>query len=250
MRQRIEEQVRELERADRLRRELVANVSHDLRTPLASLQGYLETLLLRDASLTEEERRRYLDIAFRHGEKLRALISELFELAKLDSGDMTLQTESFSLAELAQDIVEKSRLQAARNGIEIHAQLQTDLTPVHADIRLIERVIDNLLDNALRHTPAGGTVTVQVTGLAEGTEVSVTDSGPGIPPEDLARVFDRFYRGKDSSGAGLGLAIARRILDLHGGTITASNTGAGACLRFVLPASPAEPERLPTAVGS
>lgn len=250
MRRRIEEQLGELERADTMRRELVANVSHDLRTPLAALQGYLETLLLRDPALSEEERRRYLDIAFRNSEKLAALVNELFELAKLDSGDTELRLESFSIAELVQDIVEKSRLSGAKDGIEICAELPTDLPLVSGDIGLIERVIDNLLDNALRHSPQGGRVTVGVAGEAGGAEVRVTDSGTGIAPADLPRIFDRFYRGKESGGAGLGLAIAKRIVEMHGSSISVSTTPAGASFFFVLSPHPARAGSLPRTVGN
>ena len=241
MRERIEEQVEQLRRVDADRREMVANISHDLRTPLASLQGYLETLLLKKTDLAEEEARQYLKVAYRHSERLGRLVAELFELAKLDSGERFPRLESFSVAELVQDIVEKFRLRARDRGVDLQAELPRDLPFVSADIELIERAIDNLLDNALRHTPSGGQVTVGLRDADGGAELVVQDTGVGIDPEELPRIFDRFYRGKRSEGgSGLGLAIARRILELHGSTIHVdSAVGAGTSMSFTLAEQPA-----------
>ena len=240
MADRIRQQVKTLTQEDRLRRELVANVSHDLRTPLTSLQGYLETLLLKEGTLSLQEQRTYLEIATKHSEQLGNLIAELFELAKLDSHEMEPSIEPFSLGELVQDVVQKFRLVAEKKQIRLQTNFRADLPFVSADIGLIERVLENLIENALRHTQEGGTVTVALIHGNEKIMAQVTDTGCGIPPEDLPYIFDRFYRvGKShqerSAGAGLGLAIAKRILELHGSPIEASSTiNSGTTLTFHL----------------
>lgn len=241
MAERIIEQMKQLKQTDAQRRELVANVSHDLRTPLASLQGYLDTLLLKEGTLTPEEQRHYLAIAARHSERLGKLVGELFELARLDSRETQPHREPFSLGELVQDIVKKFQLVADIKKITIHTSFRKDLPFVLADIGLIERVLENLIDNALRYTPAGGTVTVGLDSQDDMIKVEMTDSGCGIPQEDLPYIFDRFYRvdkndQEKSAGAGLGLAIAKRILELHGSSIESHSTlNVGTTFTFHLP---------------
>lgn len=222
---RITSQVGTLKQTDALRRELVANVSHDLRTPIASLQGYLETLLIKDAGMSDSERRQYLAIALRHSERLGKLVAELFELAKLDSGHIELHCEAFAPGELVQDVVLKYQLNATQQGVRIKADIPADLPFVQADIGLIERVLENLLENAIRHTPSGGEVAVSLVPEVDSVQVRIADTGCGIPTEELPHVFDRFYQVKKSEnegngGVGLGLAIAKRILDLHASRIT------------------------------
>ncbi len=218
--ERISEQMQELEAKDQLRRVLVANVSHDLRTPLATIHGYLETLLLKDSELEPEERRRYVEIATRHSERLGKLISELFELSKLDSQETELQGEAFSLAELIQDVTQEFQLIAREKEVDLHVELEPQLPFVWADIRLIERAVENLIENAIRHTPTGGSVTAALRLENDRVRVDVRDTGCGIPSEELGHIFDRFYRVKlnnesDYEGAGLGLAITKRIVELH-----------------------------------
>lgn len=242
MADRIIRQVQALRQTDELRRELIANVSHDLRTPLSSLQGYLETVLLKDDRLTAEERRRYLEIAGSQAERLGALVDELFELARLESAEVTPDMEPFPLAELVQDVVQDFQLSASERGVELSASLPGDLPPVAADIGLIQRVLQNLVENALKHTERGGAVTVVLAREGDSVVVRVEDTGCGIPQEDLVRVFDRFYQGavdesEDRPRRGLGLAIVKRILDLHGSAIEAVSTvGQGTIFSFSLPA--------------
>ena len=244
MAERIEAQIRELSALDELRRELVANVSHDLRTPIAALQGYLETLQLKEGTLPDDERRRYVEIAARHAEHLGKLVAQLFELARLDVEEARLEVEPVSLAELAQDVVQKFHLAAERHGVTLESVPERPAAAqpfVAADIRLLERALDNLLDNALAHTPPGGRVTLEVAEAAGGLRLRLADTGTGIPPEELPRVFDRFPRAGDRGrqarpGAGLGLAIAKRILELHGSDLTVESTvGRGTAFSFVLP---------------
>lgn len=220
-----------------LRRDLIANVSHDLRTPLVSIRGYLEVLAARGDTLEPAQRRSYLDTAVRQSEHLGTLIDELFELAKLDFKGVTLQREAFQLAELAGDVLQKFELVAAGQQIALELDAPHELPLVDADLSLVERVFDNLIGNALKHTAAGGRVRLELRGVAggEGVEAAVVDDGAGIAEADLPHVFDRFYRAGNQSGAGLGLAITRRILDLHGCTIDVQSSAAGSRFRFVLP---------------
>jgi signal transduction histidine kinase len=240
---RIDEQMRELEEKDALRRELVANVSHDLRTPLAALHGYLETLSLKEATLAPVERTHHLDAALRHSERLGRLIDELFELAKLDAGEARPRVEAFSLGELVQDVVQEFHLRAAERGVQLEACPSADLPFVEADIAMVERVLENLIENALRHTPERGRVTVRVVPDGHLLHVEVEDTGCGIAPEQVPRIFERFYRagtsGSLTGGGGLGLAITRRILELHGCPIEARSTpGQGTTFAFGLPVVP------------
>jgi len=241
MMQRMVAQVHKLKHTDRLRRELVANVSHDLRTPLAALQGYLETILLKGATLDAATQRQYLEIAARQSERLGRLVAELFELAKLDAEVTPLHAEAFSLAELVQDIAQKFSLAAQHNGIRLDVDCSEHLPFVYGDIGLIERVLVNLLENALRYTDAGGTISLRLTAQPDTVTVEVADTGCGIPAQDIAFIFDRCHRvvrpgHADSEGAGLGLAIAQRIVQLHGHEIrVASQPLQGACFTFDLP---------------
>ena len=241
MAQRIESQMDKLKKADNLRRELVANVSHDLRTPLATLQGYIETLLLKDDGLTETERKSYLNIAIKHCDRLSILVQELFELAKLDSQDTKLQREPFNLSELIQDVTHKFQLKAKEEDIDININIGKELPFVIADIELIERVLENLIENALRHTPEGGAISVMLTAEQQDIVVEVSDTGNGISQEELPYIFDRFYqldKSRNSSPglAGLGLAICKRVLELHGRSIDVKSIlGSGTTFTFNLP---------------
>ncbi len=239
MAERIAGQVQRLQETDSQRRELVANVSHDLRTPLASLQGYLETLRLKGEDLGREEQLHYLEIAHRHCRHLGRLVEELFDLARLDANEVQPVLEPFSLPELVQDVVHKFELRAGQSEVTLLARYDADLPFVVGDIALIERVMDNLIENALRHTPAGGTVTVAVQPVGGALAIQVIDTGSGIPAEDIPYIFERFYqsdRMRTRGGAGLGLAIARRIVELHGRTIrAASSSGRGTTFAFDLP---------------
>ncbi len=224
----IRQQVDRLERTDALRRELVANVSHDLRTPLASLHGYLETLGLKNDELSDAERREYLSVALRNSEQLRSLVRELFELAKLDAKEIRPELEAFSLPELVQDVVQEFQLRAQEKGVTLGAHLSERLPFVKADIRLIERVLENLIENALRHTPAGGSVEIALRQEEGRVRVEIHDSGVGIPAEELPHIFERFHRGpgsgaEEGAGGGLGLAISQRILELHQSMIEATS---------------------------
>lgn len=243
----IAEQMNKLKVTDHLRRELVANVSHDLRTPLACMQGYLETLIRKHGQLTRTEQRQYLEIAKNHSVHLGRLVAELFELAKLDSGDAQAHSEPFLIAELIQDVTQEFQLFAQQRGIALETSLQDKDLFVSADIGMIERVLVNLIDNALRYTAHGGQVHLHLSAHDGRACIQVADSGCGIPAQDLTRVFDRFYRVEkarrsETDGTGLGLAIVKRILELHGSSITVeSMPNAGTTFAFHLPASVPRP---------
>ena len=245
---RIEAQIEELQGADALRRELVANVSHDLRTPLASLRGYLETVLLKDGSLPPSTRREYLEIAGRHAQQLERLIAVLFELSKLESGTVVPSLEPFPLGELLHDVALRFRLRAEQAGIELITDVPPEAPQALGDLALVERVLENLLDNALRHTAEGGRISLELRSSGEHLRVSVSDTGTGVAPEDLPNVFDRYFRGgerSDRNRGGLGLAIVRRIVELHGESISLHSTpGIGTSVEFGLPvaASVATPQ--------
>jgi signal transduction histidine kinase len=207
-----------------LRRELIANVSHDLRSPLASLRGYLDTLLLKEATLSIAERRAYLEIALRQAEHLQLLISELFELARLDFQGYRIEPEPVQIGELARDVTQKFHLAARNQQVALRTEIDSEGGLVLADIGLIERTLTNLLENALAHTPAGGSIVLSVGASNTRVVVRVSDTGAGIAAADLPRIFERFYRvdkarSRNAKGSGLGLAIVKRILELHGSEI-------------------------------
>ncbi|MFT3666762.1 sensor histidine kinase [Piscinibacter sp.] len=236
---RIGEQWQALKRQDQERRELIASVSHDLRTPLASLHGYLETLLLKDAQLDAAQRRRYLGIAIEQSRRVGELAQSLFELARLEYGFVQPEPEDFSMADLVQDVFQKFALRAEARRIELKAVFAPRLPPARADLGMIERVLSNLLDNALRHTPEGGRIEVGMAARGAALRVTVADSGPGVAPELRDGLFQRsFGPGGARRGGGLGLRIVHRILELHGQTITLlDGPGTGARFGFSLPAA-------------
>lgn len=242
MAERIRELLADLKQQDSVRRELVANVSHDLRTPLATLQGYIETLKLKSKQLDQATQEQYLEIAWQHSRRLTGLVDELFELAKLDAHETQLHREPFAPAELVQDVMQKFQLAAAAQQARLHMDCQGPLPFVEADIGLIERVLENFLSNALRHTQRGGEIRVALRHRDPAVEIQVQDTGEGIPEQDLPHIFDRFYQGANKARhgehAGLGLAIAQRILQLHGQRIEVhSQLGQGTVFSFGLPVS-------------
>jgi signal transduction histidine kinase len=220
MTQRIAEQWRELTRQDQQRRELFANISHDLRTPLTSLHGYLETLLVKADMLDLAERRRYLEIALAQSRKVSRLSQELFELARLEYGVVKPEKEHFALADLVQDVFQKFELSAEARQQRLVADIAPSLPAVTADLGMIERVLTNLLDNAIRHTPAGGEIVVQLRPDEAGVRVEISDTGPGIPSELRTALFTRpMFSSAGGRSGGLGLVIVQRILQLHGSDI-------------------------------
>jgi signal transduction histidine kinase len=230
---------RELEN---LRRDLIAWVSHDLHTPLASIRAILEALA--DGVVEDPETvQRYLRTAQKDIGALSLLIDDLFQMAKLDAGGLPLELGMNSISDLISDTLESFSELAARQEVSLTGEVEPGVDPLWMDTQRIGRVLNNLIGNALRHTPKGGSIRVHAAPVPDGTRVEVTDSGEGIRPEDLPYVFERFYRGEKSrnratGGAGLGLAIARGIIEAHGGRIAVeSQPGQFTRFYFILPQS-------------
>ncbi len=239
---RVRTQMDSLEKTDETRRNMIANISHDLRTPLTTLQAHLDTLSVKNNEMKPAEREQYLETAAKQCRRLTRLVTQLLELAKLDARQVVAQPEAFQIAELIQDIAQKFGLSASSARVTLRADYSSSLPLVNADIGLIERAIDNLTENAIQHSPPGGTVTLRAMAVTSGrVRVEIEDEGPGIAEEEKARLFERFYRGDQSrpssSGhAGLGLAIAKSILELHGSQISIdSRPEAGSRFSFDLP---------------
>lgn len=238
------EQAREAERTlDEARRNLVAWASHDLRTPLASLRAMLDALA--EGVVDDPETvARYLQQSQQETNRMSALIDDLFELAQIDAGSLELQREAASLSDLISDTLGAFAARAVERNLSLTGEVSPLVDPIWMAPGKISRVFRNLIENAIRHTPAGGAIHVRA-GVENGSVVvSVADSGAGIPPEDLPHVFDRFYRGEksrsregySSGGAGLGLAIAKGIVEAHGGQIWVESVmGEGTVMRFSLP---------------
>jgi signal transduction histidine kinase len=229
----------EMEGLERMRRELVANVSHELKTPISALRAHLENLL----DGVEESNPTLLEVMLRQSERLTRLIDQLLDLSRLESGDVPLELEPVRLGSLVDRViteVEVARPEKARE-LNVENRVPSDLPPVEADRERIHQVLFNLLDNAFRFTPKGGTVTIRAARENGSCEVSIEDSGPGIPAEHLPLVFERFYRvdpsrSRDDGGTGLGLAIARSVVEAHGGRIWAqSGRDRGSRFTFALP---------------
>lgn len=228
--------------SDRFRQELIANVSHDLRTPLSIMQGYIETMVMKQDALQPAEREKYLAVIHDSSRKLSGLIEQLFQYAKLEANVVTPEKEAFFVSELASDIIVSYQLKAAERRIKLQIQSVTALPPVFADIALTERVLQNLLDNAFKFTPDGGCITVSVSAAAAGVLVQVTDTGIGIAAQDQQYIFERYKQVQTGAlakkGMGLGLAIVKKILDLHQSAIEViSEPGKGASFRFILSAT-------------
>jgi signal transduction histidine kinase len=232
---------------DKLRIDLIAWVSHDLQTPLASIQAIVEALadgIFEEPAIAQ----RYLRTAQREIQSLSALIDNLFQVAQMDAGGLKLNLEANSLSDLISDTLESFSQIAAEKNIRIEGQVHKKVDPVVMDVERIGRVLSNLVSNALRHTPEGGMISVNASWNEGMIEVSVRDTGEGIRPEDLPHIFDRFYRGEKSrsrrsGGAGLGLSIAKGIVEAHGGWIRVENveTG-GANFILTLPGNLLEPD--------
>ena len=201
-----------------LRKELVANVSHDLRTPLASIQGYLETILMKGDNLSNEARTNYLERSLRNSDKLKNLIEELFELSKLESRERKLNIEPTNIADLILDIVGSSKIIAANKGVHLDAKIEDNLNQVKADVALIDRVINNLLSNAIKFCKEGDQITIEANNCKNNqVHIYLTDTGKGIARADLPHIFTRYYKTQpeNRTGSGLGLAIVKHILELH-----------------------------------
>ncbi len=236
MARRTSEQWQELSQSDRQRRELFAHLSHDLRTPLTTMHGCLETLLVKADTLAPAQQSHYLEVALGESRKVGRLAQQLFDLARLESGLVRPEMESFALADLVQDLFQKFELAAEARQQRLVAEMVPALPAVRGDLGMIERVLTNLLDNAIRHTPAGGEIVVRLARTRTGgVDVEVCDTGPGIPGELHGGLFMRPAYSDGGRGGGLGLMIVQRMLQLHGSDIRLlQRPGDGAVFAFRL----------------
>lgn len=235
----IQRNFEELKGVERLRRELIANVSHDLRTPIASIKGFLETLILKKDELCEERKNQYTQIALNNTERLNKLVDDLFELSRLEAKERSLEIEPLSMAELVHDVANKYRLIAKDKGVSINTILSKSLPLVEADIELIDRVLQNIIDNAIKFCQQGDVINIELNQKEQSVEVRVVDTGVGIDRNDLPHIFDRYQKGNreiNGQGAGLGLAIAKKIVELHDSQIQVeSELEVGTAFTFELP---------------
>jgi len=246
MSEKIVSQFDEMIESKKHRQELVAHISHDLRTPLAGVKGYLETWKLKEGELSEEERSKYIDTAMKHCEQLSKLVDELFVLARLEGNEIKLNREQFPLDELVSDLVQRMQLLAKQNNVGLQFEADQQMPFVDGDIAQIDRVFSNLIENGIRHTPEGGEVRVQLSNQRgeDGKptiSVTISDNGDGIAEDQLNRLFDPYFRGANQNkqypkGTGLGLAITKRLLELHDAAISVSSQlGKGSVFQFKLP---------------
>jgi signal transduction histidine kinase len=241
MAEQLAEGERARDAAERSRRELVAAVSHDLRTPMAALRLLVEAI--EDEVVDDATRRRYLATMRTHIDSLSAMIDDLFELSRIEAGQIEWSIRQVELSLLVDETVDAMRPEAHARHVEVRSELDHGSLSARADPERIQRVLFNLLRNAIRHTPADGSVTVRAETGLEMITIEVADTGAGISPDARERVFEPFYRGpqeaaRNSEGAGLGLAICRAIVETHGGRIWIAPSERGTRVRFSLPTHP------------
>lgn len=209
--------IEELKQVDHLRRELIANVSHDLRTPISVISGYIETLHMKQGKLSEEQTAKYLETILNSTDKLKQLVADLFELTKLEARQVKPNIEQFNLSEVLAQSCQKYQILAQQKQISLKTSFPDHVPLVKADLSLIERVIQNLMDNAIKYTPEHGEVELSLSNQANGQiDVAIQNTGEGIAEEELPNIFDRYYKGNPTKGStGLGLAIVKNILEIH-----------------------------------
>jgi signal transduction histidine kinase len=230
--------------ADRARRQLLADVSHELMTPLSAIRGYVETLAMPEVTLDDETREQYLEVAREETYKLESIIGDLLDLARLEGGGGTIEQDDVLVDDLFRRVADRHRPVLADRGVTLTTAVEAGTPLVRGDAERLEQALQNVAANAIRHTPEGGTVALQAEPDGDRVLVTVSDTGPGIAPEHLPHIFDRFYKADASradtyvrSGSGLGLSIVRAIVHRHGGEVFASNrTTGGAVFTLLLPA--------------
>ena len=241
----LEQRARALAEADRVRRQLLADVSHELMTPLTAIRGYVQTLSMTGLTADEPTRARYLEIADQETYKLEAIIGDLLDLARLEGGGEAKKDDRVSAEELFRRVLDRHLPEIRANDITMQVDVDPQTPSLHGSANRLEQALQNLAANAIRHMPHGGTLTLAATPDGERVRITVRDTGPGIAPEHLPHIFDRFYKADAArsgtlirSGSGLGLSIVRAIVQQHGGEIRAGNAdGGGAVFRLTLPAS-------------
>ena len=210
---------------DQFRKEMISNISHDLRTPMASIIGFLDLIRNNKSTLSDDDKNKYIDVAYSETNRLNRLVSDLFELSKLESGQIKIDSEPFNIYELVSDIIQKYQLKIKTKHIDLNFEIHENLGLAYGDIKYIDRVFQNLLDNAVRYVNEGGYIKIWILDAIGDFKVKICNSGDLIPQEDLDVIFDRYYTNEksDSARSGLGLAIAKSICTLHGCTIKAES---------------------------
>ena len=238
MAEELSSRARALEASDATRRQLLADVSHELMTPLTAMRGYIETLSMTEIELDAKTRERYLTIVDEETHRLERIIGDLLDLARLEGGGTAIRKERVDVASLFSRVSARHERELRERGIRLVTEVQPDCEIVIGDRDRLEQALQNLAANALRHTPDGGAISLTSAALDNDVLLSVRDTGPGIPPEHLPLIFDRFYKvdasRKAAGGSGLGLSIVRAIVERHGGTVTTRNDG-GAVFEIRLP---------------
>jgi len=238
-----------LRTSDRLRRQMVADVSHELKTPLTSMRGYVETLRLPDIALSPTQRSEYLDTIEHETRRLERIVEDLLDIARLENGVVAFERRYFATEQLFAHVVQRHRATAGGRDIEIVASVEASADQLFGDPYRLEQVVENLVANAIRHAPDGGRIELEADSVDDTAVIAVTDNGPGIAPEHIEHIFDRFYkvdaaRASGTSGSGLGLSIARAIVGWHGGTIRVESRPGRTRFTVVLPQPAAEePQR-------
>ncbi len=215
--------IEEIKKVDILRRELIANVSHDLRSPIAVIHGYVETYMMKKDSIDEAEKKIYLEAIIQNTEKLNKMVNDLFDLSKLEAKQITPKKESVLMHEVLLELCQQSVLLAEKRNIRFQSLIPEKQLPLSVDIQLVNRAVQNLIDNAIKYANEGGEVTVSSKTEAGNYIISVENTGEGIDGEDLPYIFERYYKGSTAGSVqstGLGLTIAQKIIQLHGGTIS------------------------------
>jgi two-component system, OmpR family, phosphate regulon sensor histidine kinase PhoR len=232
--------ITDLRKLERVRRDFVANVSHEFKTPLTAIQGFAETLLA-GAMDDPQNRIRFLQIILDHSRRLARLTDDLLELSRMDADRVDLELDRLSVSQFVQSCIETTQRSAAEKNLRVSVNLKTSLPDIAADRRRLAEVLQNLLDNAVQYTPSGGRITVSASSDGDEVEFSVSDTGIGIPKVDQPRIFERFYRvdvarSREVGGTGLGLSIAKHLVEAHGGRIwVESEVGQGSQFHFTVP---------------
>jgi signal transduction histidine kinase len=235
----LAEQNERLRELDKMKDQFVSTVSHELRTPLTSMVGYLEILLEGEAGELSEDQRRFLEIVNRSCDRLNRVIDDILVVARIDANRLSYEMQDVDLRVLTEEAVESSRMAAVRTGVDLRLSAPDEPVPAWADQTRLNQMLDNLLSNAIKFTPDGGSVSVTLARQRDVAVLQVSDTGIGVPEEEVGRLFDRFFRastGLTISGTGLGLPIVKSIAEAHGGTIDVeSEVGVGTTFTVELP---------------
>jgi two-component system phosphate regulon sensor histidine kinase PhoR len=230
-----------MRKLEAVRRDFVANVSHELRTPLTIIGGFAETL--QDPTIPTERRADFARTIYTNTQRMQRIVDELLDLSRIESGHWKPRPVRVEVADVAREVFQRVATGAAAKAISLETQVRTGAESVYADRTALEQILINLVENAIRHTAEGGRIAIETTRVGDNVALAVTDTGAGIPPEHLPRIFERFYRAdrgrsREAGGTGLGLAIVKHLVEAHGGNVTAeSEAGRGTTIKVVLPAT-------------